>query len=649
MCGIAGIFSLNGSGCSQVSALHKMTNKMVARGPDDEGFLLVNNSICTSYYGADTPINTSENKNIIGYPRENVENAYSCLSQVALGHRRLSIVDLTPHGHQPLCSTDQRYWIVFNGEIYNFQEIGKELEKLGVQFQGKSDTEILLNAYVKWGEACLDKLNGMFAFVIWDNQEKSLFCARDRIGIKPFYYTIQNQQFIFASDIKTIIASGLYKPEADTDGLYLAMAFGMAPRPKTAFKNVFALEQSHWMRIKFDGTIVKKRYWSLPIGSQECSMTEQNAIELLEEQLTTSIKYRLVADVPVGTFMSGGVDSTTVSAIAAKLHPGIKAFTLAYEDSEPEMDELPQAAATANMHPMEHIIKKVQYNDTISRLDQIVAGYEEPHYGLAANQLISGVVKDNNVKVVLNGLGGDELFAGYGWYNKIKMWKLLRLLSPIVGHLPNILGRRVKSYSNMSNIKSADRLHSLLYAQSTDKQLQDLFLNYNIADIGEYLHQFYVKDLTFSSDIESMSYMDLMSYIGNHHVHRIDQFTMSHSIEGRFPFLDHNLIEAAFRIPDQFKMHGNIQKYVLRKVAEKYIAPECLSMKKKGFGIPIQFFMRGELKNYVEDKIQHLIDRDTINPNTVNSLYQQYKNNQISAKRIWHLVMLEAWFEMFID
>ncbi len=653
MCGIAGIINLQGNEKPQVEALQRMTNQMVHRGPDDEGFLLVGkDNWVKPFLGDDTPVNALSSENVIGYPRKHIKSALKMASQVAFGHRRLSIVDLSPYGHQPLCTANKRFWIVYNGEIYNSREIAKQLEVEGIRMQGHSDTEVLINAYATWGKACLQKFNGMFAFAIWDNKEKILFCARDRIGIKPFYYTIQNGQFIFSSDIKTLIASGLYIPEPDMEGLYLAMAFGMAPRPKTAFKGIFALEQAHWLQVKLDGAIQKQRYWSIPIGTQNKYMKEAESIELLDEHLTASIKRRLVADVPVGTFMSGGVDSTTVSSIASRLHPGIKAFTLGYENTVPEMDEVAQAISTASLHPMEHIIHRVNPMDSLVDLNKWIEGYEEPFQGLAANYVISKLVKENDVKVVLNGLGGDELFAGYGWYGRISTWKMLMAVQPLGKILVPFSGKYKEKLNSLLNVKTADRLHSVLFSKFSDSELHQLFTD--VAELkymnsAEYVHKMYADGLEFSDDIEAFNYMDLVNYIGNHHVHRSDQFTMMHSIEGRFPFLDHELVEAAFSIPSHLKINGNIHKFVLRKVAEKYISPECLSMKKKGFGLPLGKWMKGPLRGTVKNEINDLKSLDFIESETIDKWYASYYVGRLQYQKIWHLTALSLWYKRFIS
>ena len=652
MCGIAGIVNLRGNEVQQARFLKCMTDRMVHRGPDDEGFLLIDKEgKCCSFLGDDTPVDNPVSSSVPGFPRTHINSAFGDLSQVALGHRRLSIIDLSPYGHQPMCTPDFRYWMVYNGEIYNFREIEVELKREGITLIGHSDSEVLINAYARWGKGCLQKFNGMFAFAIWDNKEKGLFCARDRIGIKPFYYTIQDGQFIFGSDIKTIIASGLYRPEPDMEGLYLAMAFGMAPRPKTAFKGLVALEQAHWMRIYLNGRIEKERYWSIPLGTQKNNMSEEEAVHLLEEQLTASIKRRLVADVPVGTFMSGGIDSTTISAIASELHPGIKAFTLAYENTAPELNEVPQAVMTARMHPMEHIVNRVDPSESLKDIESWIDGYEEPFHGLAANYEISKLVKNNDVKVILNGLGGDELFAGYSWYSHIDKWETARMLRPLTDMIVPLAGKRAMRIKALINASSADRLHTMLFARSSDEDLQELFMNPELRKMNtpEILHHMYADDLKFTDSIEAMSYMDLMNYIGNHHVHRSDQFTMAHSIEARFPFLDHQLVETAFKIPSCLKRHGKIQKYVLRQVAEKYIAPECLSMKKKGFTLPLKQWMEGPLKTLVKEKLANLGNRNEIRRGVPIRWHREYEAGNRNFSVIWHLTSLEMWFGSFID
>ena len=647
MCGIAGILQLSQSPERQLPHLLAMTRAMRHRGPDDEGYVAADlQGHIRHYIGHDTPSGVRSRFGDSTY----ISAAMDQATVFAMGHRRLSILDVSPAGHQPMCDPSGRYWIVFNGEIYNFKLLREELERLGFQFITSSDTEVVLAAYVCWREGCLNRFNGDFSLAIWDNEQRALFCARDRVGIKPFYYSLNKGRFLFASDIKTLIASGLYRPEPDSQGLYLAMAFGMAPRPITAFKGIQSLEQAHWMRIHADGRLEKERYWHIPVGTQDRFMTEGDAISQLEEQLQRAVARRLVADVPVGTFMSGGVDSTTVSAIAARQRPGIKAFTLGYQNDAPEMDEVPHAEATGRMHPMQHVVERVDPDQSLRDLPAWIRGYEEPFQSLAANHVISKLAAENQVKVVLNGLGGDELFAGYGYYRFSRMPQL-KWLHPLLGNADWMPNRRLRTAFSVLGAKTPDRLHTLLFRQWTDRELRSLLSPalHTPMETPDLLHHLYAEGVDFGDTMEALSYMDMMNYIGNHHVHRIDQFTMAHSIEGRFPFLDHELIELAYRIPSQLKIHHNVQKYVVRRVAEPHIARECLSMKKKGFGLPMRQWMLGPLKPLVNTSLERLRERPEVQGDTINRYHDAYQQGSFSPDRIWHLVALELWFEQFID
>lgn len=648
MCGIAGILNFDGYVNQQLHHLDNMVNAMRHRGPDDSGMISVSNDYkVNTFFNEDTPQEVREY-----YPyAHHIQKGINYSTFLSLGHRRLSILDVSPTGHQPMVDSDKRFWIVHNGEIYNFQDIRKKLERLGHYFRSNSDTEVIIASYKEWGENCLQHFNGDFAFAIWDHNEKCIFCARDRIGIKPFYYTIQNNQFIFASDIKTIIASGLYKPEPDCQGLYLAMAFGIAPRPMTAFKGIQALEQGHWMRVGLNGRIEKQQYWNVPVGTVQKNMKEQDAVELLNDKLLKAVRRRLIADVPVGTFMSGGIDSTTISAMASIEQPGIMALTLAYEEGVEYMDELEQAKATGRMYPMDHVVHRVDPSESLNDLITWIDGYEEPFHNLAPNHVISKLASQNGLKVILNGLGGDELFAGYGYYRIARYWPMLKALSPLIKRLAPSFGRRGKRFAAAASAKSPDKLHTLLFQKSFDSDLHKLLNLPGILtiDSASFLQDLYAKGITFQDTVEAMNYMDLMNYIGNHHVHRVDQFTMAHSIEGRFPFLDHEVIEAAFRIPSSLKIQRQEQKYILRKVARNYIHSSCLNMKKKGFGLPLAQWMHGPLKTFVTQQLNALKEREIINSSYVDTMYNSYREGKMAPSRIWHLVALELWFQRFID
>jgi asparagine synthase (glutamine-hydrolysing) len=649
MCGIAGFLSFEHAQRPRLEHVVSMTRAMRHRGPDDEGYIVrdADNRI-RRFVGEDSPPAVRARYPNSGELKLGTESR----SNLVLGHRRLSIQDVSPLGHQPMEDSSGRYWIVYNGEIYNFIELREELKNLGCVFRSGTDTEVILSSYKQWGDKCLSRFNGDFAFALWDNEQQVLFCARDRIGIKPFYYVYTENQFVFASDIKTLIASGLYSPEPDPSGLYLSMAFGIAPRPITAFKGVRALEQAHWMKIHRNGEIDKQRYWRIPTCGQDRKMQENEAVELLDEKLTQAIKRRLLSDVPVGTFMSGGIDSSTMSAIAAQLKPGIKAFTLGYNEEASELDEVQQAQDTAALHSMEHIIERVEPESCLHNLGAWVEGYEEPYYSLAPNHVISELASENDVTVVLNGLGGDELLAGYGYY-RYHWLPRMPLLHPLVSGFRDSQLEKSKLVRGLAlmGAKSADRVHTMLFMHTGDDELRRLFVPDFVPEMStpDILHQLYADDVEFTDNVEAMSYMDLMNYVGNHHVHRVDQFTMAFSLEGRFPFLDHELIEAAFRMPTEVKYRVGQQKYVLRNLARKYIASSSLSMKKKGFSMPLEQWMRGPLRELVHMCLDRLKDRPQVNAAYIDASFENYKRGSLRASGIWHLVALELWFERFID
>lgn len=629
MCGIAGVIDLTGRSSASVDAVRLMTNSMQTRGPDDEGILEIRRG---SY----------EDEKGHAHRRSAAANV------ACLGHRRLAIIETGSAGHQPMQTEGGRFSIVYNGEIYNYRQIAQHLKNEGVLLTSDSDTEVLLKSFATWGKAALQRLNGDFAFAIWDDARQELLCARDRLGVKPFHYTLVDGQFIFASDIKALLASNLVSPQPDPIGLPLAMHFGMAPRPITAFRGIRALEQAHWMTVSPGKSPVVERYWSIPTNQQDRRMSFGEATELLEFELRSSVRRRLVADVPVGTFMSGGVDSTTISALAAQEAPGITAFTLGFSGSAIHMDETAQAAATAERNKINHVVEFMEPQFILDNLRTMIRAYEEPFHTLAANMAISELVKRHGYKVVLNGLGGDELFAGYSWYRTVRRWRAAHS-ARFLSRLPLPRGiSKVKTASDLAGIQTPTRFHTTVYAKHRGDFVPQLLSNtkFDLADPIELVEQIYVSEREFADDVEAISYMDLTHYIGNHHALRSDAFTMAFSVEGRFPFLDHELIEASSRIPTRYKIDRHVQKKVLRAVASKHVDDSCLTMTKKGFGLPLVEWLQGPLKSVTEDALASLRDRDEVNPAGVPSAAI---SGSVTAEDIWHCVSLEHWFREFID
>jgi asparagine synthase (glutamine-hydrolysing) len=651
MCGIAGILSFNRQALP-FGNIQMMTNAMRHRGPDDEGIVFFESDSERAHIfgGSDTPegvfLSSEPFHPIERFAGKTPENTI-----LAFGHRRLSIIDLSAAGHQPMFTEDGRYCIVHNGEIYNYLDIREELIKNGYSFKSNTDTEVILKAYRAWGPDCLARFNGMWAFAIWDNQNKTLFCSRDRIGIKPFYYCLKDNCFIFASDIKTLIASKLYAPEPNWEGVYHAMSFQCAPRPLTCYKGVLALEQSHYMIISLNKSIKNYRFWSLPIGQVDDSRSEESWLTELDHTLSNAVKRRLISDVPVGTFMSGGIDSTTISAMAAKEHSGIKALTLAYEDSSPEMDELPQAKATAAMWPMEHISEKVVAEKSLSNLEKITRCYEEPFFTLGPTYIISKLAKQNNLTVVLSGLGPDELFCGYRRERLIGLWYFARRLFKRVGFFDQLSNKYAKTLQLM---RCRDIIDFYIHKFSAFSEIEKKHL-FTLSDAKQwnsyetFKSLYKLERLTFSNPIDFLCYMEVINYLGNHHLYRSDQFTMHWSLESRFPYLDHEFVELSFHIPHKFKVMNNSGKYILRNLARKYIHPTCIKNPKKGFAMPVANWMYGEMKFLIDEKLNKLKERKIFDNQKIDLLKDRFYSHRDSYHKIFFLFSVELWMESLID
>lgn len=652
MCGIAGIVSFNQSSEKLVSGIARMCFSMRQRGPDDEGYVLrAANGQMQVYGGDDTAQSAFDSTRYPYLPNSGLTSALGGNYNLAFGHRRLSILDLSERGHQPICDSENRYWMVFNGEIYNFECIARRLTTAGVAVSGTSDTEVVIMSYATWGAECLQFFNGDFSIAIWDNVKQELFCARDRLGIRPFFFVQTESEFVFASDIKSIICSGFYNPAVNTEGLYDTMAFGASAHPQTAFDAVYALEPGYWLKIDAGGNCKKQQYWDIPDNCQDKSMTESQAVELLEESLLNSVKLRLKADVPVATFLSGGVDSTTVTGMAARFHPTIKSFTLAYKDAPKDFDETEQASATARMYEINHVIHRVDRDSTLHKLEDWILGFEVPYYSLSPNQIISQLAAEGGAKVVLNGLGGDELFGGYGYYKVARQWNTLSKMRFFRALLPERMAGKVKLLKQVLDCDSPSELYVSLYQHLSDLKLRTISScdSDNLWVSKEKMSELYLGKKCFDDAVATMNYMDIKMRIGNHHVQRIDQFTMAQSIEGRFPFLDHELVEKSFTIPSQFKVTRYEQKAVLRSVASRYIHPSCLNMEKKGFGTPLGQWMDGPLSDLVTDCVTQLKTRSMVNSTEFDRLLVDYRNRVISPTFLWQFIALELWLQYFVD
>ena len=626
MCGIVGIANKKAGVTHQL--LEKMNLCIVHRGPDDDGF----------------------------YVNENV----------GMAMRRLSIIDIA-HGKQPMHNEDKTAWIVFNGEIYNFQELRKDLESKGSNFYTNSDTEVILHLYDRYGVDCVQHLRGMFAFSIWDTRDKSLFIARDRLGKKPILYShLPNGDFIYGSEFQALLAHPDISREVDYEALDSYFSYLCIPAPQTAFKQIRKLEPAHWLRWK-DGNIETQRYWQ-PDFSKKIKISEEEAIEETTRILRESTKMRMISEVPLGAFLSGGVDSSTVVALMAQeSSQPVKTFSIGFE--EQDFSELKYARKVS-----EHI--GAEYNEFIVKPDALeviptlVEHYGEPYADSSAIPTYY-VAKETRkfVTVALNGDGGDESFAGYERHAAMKIAelyhrfpKILRKLlieTPInlipTSEIKKSRARDAKRFLKAASLPTTERYFRWMSTFSRDSKVElytkDFSEKVSAQNPSRFLDEWFAK-ANGSGIVDATLLTDQMTYLPSDLLVKVDIASMANSLEARSPFLDHKVIEFAASLPENLKMQKFETKSLLKKVAAKLVPREVIYRRKMGFGVPIGNWFRGEMKDFVRSV---LLSEKSLNRGIAKrEVIEKYVNEHIGAERdhtfqIWTLMMLELWFQRFVD
>lgn len=610
--------------------IRKMCGVLAHRGPDDEGVYLD--------------------------PRV----------KIGLGHRRLSIIDLSPAGHQPMSNEDGTIWIVLNGEIYNFQELKDILQRKGHKFKSLTDTEVILHLYEDKGAQCLDDLRGPFAFAIWDGRKKILFAARDRIGKKPLYYRYKDQTLIFGSEIKAILQDPDISGEVNKPAITDYLSYGYTPTPETMFKGIMKLPPAHFL-IYQNGNIKINKYWELDF-SRKLKLSENEycarAMGLFEE----CTKIRLISDVPLGAFLSGGIDSSAVVYMMSKLSSKpVKTFSIGFE--EESYSELKYARIIAERFKTEHheyIVKP----DAIELLPKLVWHYNEPYADSSAlpSYYVAKMTKQE-VTVALNGDGGDECFGGYERFMAARCAELINkapfpfkenIIKLIIRKIPESLDfkdfkTRLKRFLAMSSKPYKERHYNwvTIFRDNEKKVLfSEEFNNETTGRISfAYLDKAFnecgskdVVDLVMSTDIKTNLLDDLLV--------KMDIATMANSLEGRSPFLDHKMMEFCASMPSSLKVKGLRLKYIIKKSLSKALPKEILSRPKMGFGIPLDAWFRNELKDYSRDILmsEASVKRGYFKRESVKMILDEHaagKSN--NGARIWSLLNLELWHKIFID
>lgn len=583
--------------------------------------------------------------------------------KVALGMRRLSIIDLHT-GDQPVFSEDKKVVVVMNGELYNFREVRKDLEKRGHQFFTKSDTEILPHLYEEYGEAMLDHLNGMFAFALWDRQKQKLLIARDRFGEKPLYYGIFEGKLIFASELKVLLANPLVKTEINPDALRQFLSFDYVPAPHSIYKNIKKLPAAYLLTVE-KGEVKSRRYWNLTWKKRTTKSISETA-EDLRGLLSDAVKMRLVSDVPLGILLSGGVDSSTVAALAVRHSTKkIKTFSIGFE--EDSFDESKFARLVANHLNTEHYEDRLSVDKAADLIPEIATWLDEPMSdgSLLPTFLLSRFVRQH-VTVALGGDGGDEIFAGYPMYfghqvNKIylKAPKFLRanLIEPIVHSLPvstkNLsLDYKAKRFVRASHYDLVTRHHSWFGSFSIDEQdklLSQDILAQTSKDIYRDAREL-LKICDAENEIEQTQFLDMNFYMAEDILTKVDRASMAVSLEVRAPFLDPRVAQFAASLPLEYKLKGNKGKFILKKAVAPILPKEILKRPKKGFGIPIAEWLKGRLNPLMHDLLDanRLKKQGLFNAQFVHKLIKEHETNSASHhKQLWTLLVFQLWSENF--
>ena len=585
---------------------------------------------------------------------------------VGLGHTRLSIIDLSDAGAQPMANEDGTVRVTFNGEIYNFPELRAELETRGHLFRSNTDTEVLVHLWEEQGPRCVDALRGMFAFAVWDDREKILFLARDRVGKKPLYYTAQSDRFLFASEIKAILQDPEFHAEPDIEAIHHYLSYQSVPSPFSAFRSIRKLPPAHYLLVR-DGVGEPTRYWKLSYrdkmmveGERQVAALEEELVEKLRE----AVKIRLMSDVPLGAFLSGGIDSSVVTALmAGVMDQPVNTFSIGFHESD--YDELPYARMVAKRYGTDHH-EFVVTPDAQSIFPALVWHYNEPFADLSAipTWYLCEMAR-RHVTVALSGDGGDENFAGYPRYTNENEYVVAKGVFPFLrrwlgrgGNLETFAGpwnrprdtvhrmlslsqRRLLYYrriTHFSEFYKADLYTPEMRQRTEDVLSVDIMLRkYEGSDAKDFL------DATLGVDFDLYLPDTLMA--------KVDVASMAHSLEVRSPFLDHKFMEFAARIPPGLKLSGGKTKIILKKAVKSILPPEVISRPKIGFGVPVDHWFRNELKEMARDVLlsRRAVERGYFHRAYVESILDRHQRGENWQYLIWNLFMLELWHLMFVD
>jgi asparagine synthase (glutamine-hydrolysing) len=631
MCGIYGYLSTKEKVAPDI--LHSMGDSLRHRGPDGEG--------------------------------EEIQQSVEW--GIGLGHTRLSVIDLSPAGKQPMCNEDETIWITYNGEIYNFRELRTELQRNGHRFKSNSDTEVIIHLYEERGVRCLERLNGMFAFAIWDRSEKTLFLARDRIGKKPLHYGLYDGGIVFGSEIKALLKHPKIVREIDLGSLNKYLSYEYVPAPGTIFKSIQKVRPGCFLLYK-NGEVKTEKYWDIPLSDHPISYkTEDEYVEELREILEKSVRSRLLADVPVGVFLSGGLDSSLVAAMAKRNNEDIECFSIGFDDSS--FDERKYAARVAQSLHLKQNLRIFSMSEMLANLEDLPRLLDEPlaDASILPTYLLSKMTSEK-LKVALSGDGGDELFAGYPTYQAHKLVTYFDSLPDSLKDAARSLALslpvsdtnisfdfKIKQFLRGAGVSSEIRFFRWMggFIDGEKKELLSDDLKTALRHHNSYEDIFsYISESGLSKDMERILYLSMKLYLQDDILVKVDRAAMANGLEVRCPLLDQEFVEFACRLPTKYKLKGLKTKYLLKKAARGILPNEIIDRRKKGFGIPISRWLRNELKDFMLNSLEEtkIKRQGYFNYAYIKKLIDDHlEKKKDNRKALWTLLVFQIWHEQYLE
>lgn len=630
MCGIVGIFNYDKGEPIGEDTLKKMRDTMIHRGPNGGGIWISSNG------------------------------------RIGFGHRRLSIIDLSESACQPMGNEDGTVWITFNGEIYNHMEIRRELEAKGHRFKtNHSDTEVIIHSYEEWGIDCLHKFRGMFAFAIWNDKKKELWLFRDRIGIKPLYYTFQNGKFIFASEIKAILADPDIPRIVDEEAFYHYLSFLTTPAPYTMFKGIMKLPPGCYAKVKANGHIQVSRYWDLWDHTTPLTdISEEEIGARLLEELKTAVRYRKVSDVPVGVFLSGGIDSSTNAALFSEGETNsIKTFSIGYDRQyQSYQNEFQYAQMMAKLLGAHHHERRLTIDDLIDFLPNLIYHQDEPIADPVCIPVyyVSKLARDNGVIVCQVGEGSDELFCGYPhWKTFLRLQKLSDL--PLTNPFKKMGLVLLRAMSKEQTVYyewlrrgacgepifwgGAEAFTETQKKRLLSQRLNKRFSSYSSLEVLKPIMTRFNEKAWEKSPLNWLSYLDLNLRLPELLLMRVDKMSQTTSLEARVPFLDHKFVELAMSIPESVKLRNGELKYILKKAIRGLIPDDLINRRKQGFAVPVHEWFLDKLGDYAHKKLFNFVKKtDFFSKSYMKSLLKANK-----AEKVWYILNFALWHERWIE